>query len=75
MTARYLARQIDTAGFELFPDGSLRIHQAHAEPITLAPEVVHAVYLLLRTPGVAPSLRKLDDERQRQLWETRYATG
>jgi hypothetical protein len=74
MKPRYLARQIDTAGFELMPDGTLRVHQAHAQPIELPPTTTYAIYLLMRSPGVAPMLRALDDDRQRQLWDARYAT-
>ena len=34
-------------------------------------EVAYALYLLMRVPGVAPALRRLDDERMRAAYETR----
>ena len=69
MNTPYIARQVDAAGFELLPDGRLIIHQAGHPPIELPAVVTYGVYLFLRTPGTAPALRKLDDERQRALWE------
>jgi hypothetical protein len=68
----YLARQVDQTAFELLPDGALTVHQVRQEPIRLAPETVHAIYLLLRMPGVAAVLRRLDAERQIRIYETRY---
>jgi hypothetical protein len=50
-TPTYTARQIDGAIFELLPDGSLRIRQAHAESITLPAETAYALYLFIATPG------------------------
>jgi hypothetical protein len=35
------------------------------------PQTTYALYLLLRTPGIPPTLRSLDDARQRQAWERR----
>lgn len=70
----YVIRAIDGTPFELMPDGSLIIHQHHGQSITLPAEVVYALYLFLMTPGTRPALRRLDDERQRRLYETRYSS-
>lgn len=69
---QYMTRGIDSVLFEVMPDASLVIHQRNGERITLDPIQFHAVYLLVRSPGVAPLLRKADDERQRKLYEARY---
>lgn len=71
-TPPYIARQVDGATFELLPDGSLLIHQARGETITLPPVVAYGVYLFLMTPGTRPALRALDDARQRQVYQQRY---
>lgn len=71
----YLTRGIDSVLFEIMPDASLVIHQRNGERIVLDPVQFHAIYLLVRSPGVAPLLRKADDERQRRLYEARYADG
>jgi hypothetical protein len=69
----YAIRVIDGGTFELFPDGRLSIRWPHQEPIEISPEMIYALYLLLRMPGIAPQLRRLDGARQQRLWENRYA--
>jgi hypothetical protein len=73
--ATYVARQVDGVIFELLPDGTLCIWEAGngAAPVVLSPKTTYALYLLLRTPGIPPALRSLDDDRQRQAWERRSA--
>lgn len=74
MTQPYaIARGIDSVFLELTPDGALTIQQRNGERIRLDPTQAYAVYLLFRSPGVAPLLRRADDERQRRLYEARYA--
>ena len=68
----YIVRAIDGAIFELLPDGGLCIRQPHVESITLPAGTVYALYLVLMTHGTQPALRRLDDERQRHIWETRH---
>jgi hypothetical protein len=68
----YIVREIDGAFFELLPDGSLCIRGQRAGPVTLPAGTVYALYLFLMTPGTRPALRRLDDERQRKLYEARY---
>jgi hypothetical protein len=68
----YVVRAIDGAIFELLSDGDLCIRQPHAEPVTLPPGVTYALYVFLMTPGVRLALRRLDDDRQRHIWETRH---
>lgn len=71
---RYIVRRIDHSGIELLPDGRMLIWVAGAgAPIVLEAHVAYAVYLFMLTPGVRPALRRLDDDRQRQTWESREA--
>lgn len=72
MEPTYIVRQIDGAIFELLPDGSLRIRQPHTEAITLPAGTTYGLYLFLAQPGTRPALRRLDDERQRKLYEAHY---
>jgi hypothetical protein len=72
----YIARQIDGAALELLPDGTLQIWPAGWElPLILAPELVYALYLFIGMPTVAPTLRRLDADRQRERYEARIFTA